>query len=70
MADNNAVMLSLGSVEGWIEKVAESEKLDATNILIHLKIVEEGFKEYSRNVSYFRNLVADIKNKIDMAATL
>jgi len=41
MADNNAVMLSLGTVEGWIEKVAESEKLDATNVLIHLKIVEE-----------------------------
>jgi hypothetical protein len=70
MADNDAVMLSLGTVEGWIEKVAESEKLDATSVLIHLKIVEQGFREYSRNISYYRNLVRELKGKIDAAATL
>jgi sulfur relay (sulfurtransferase) DsrC/TusE family protein len=75
MADNNAVVYSLGFVESWIEKAADNIAKDLTvsnteAALGHLKIVEEAFHEYRRTVDTMRAVLQDLKRRVDTGAQL
>lgn len=70
MADDNAIVWSIGFMEGFINS---SEKLGAENsdaARTHLKIIEDAFHEYRRTVTLQRQLLALIKTKVDTAAAL
>jgi hypothetical protein len=42
--DEQQVMFSLGSIEGWVEKIGEMFKVDTKTPLGHVKLLEDEFK--------------------------
>ena len=71
MADDMAVTFSIGHLEGWIEKVGQIEGINnADGALAHLKIVEAAYNEYRRNISTLRNVIREMKGKLDASANI
>ena len=68
--DDAAVVLSLGQVEGWIEKVAAEFSLEAGTVLGHLKVVENALVEMRRNRNTMKEIIRNVKGQIDAANVL
>ena len=73
MADDMAVQFSFGHVEAWIVKAAALARADedlTQGTLAHLKIIQDAYTEYRRNISILRGVIREMKGKLDAAANI
>lgn len=71
MADDKAVMFSIGFLEQWVAQAGElANAINTDAALLHLKIVEDAFTEYRRNIGAFRKIVAKVKELVDAASAI
>ena len=77
MADDNAVMFSIGSIEGWIAKASDlitELKPDgisnADNMLQHLHLIEAAYLERIRTIAAFQTMVQELRSRLDVASNL
>lgn len=69
--DDASVALSLGQVEGWIEKVGNIyPDVETSVVLGHLKVVENALLELRRNRNTVKEIIRTVKGQIDAANVL
>ena len=77
MANDEAVMFSIGAIEGWITKADELiNRLElpgisnADNMIQYLNLIEAAYLEQVRTVATFRSAVQDLRSRLDVTSNL
>ena len=77
MVDDNAVMFSIGSIEGWITKANEMimelkpEGIsNADNMIQALNLIQAAYLERIRTIAAFQQMIQDLRSRLDVASNL
>lgn len=77
MADDNAVMFSIGSIEGWITKADEmilelkpGGISNAPAMLQALNLIQAAYLERIRTIAAFHSMIQELRSRLDVASNL
>jgi hypothetical protein len=77
MANDEAVMFSIGALEGWITKADELiNRLElpgisnADNMIQNLHLIEAAYLEQIRTIDNFRRAIQNLRSQLDVTSNL
>jgi len=70
MVEDRTIAYSIGFIESWIEKISENQTANPSNVLEHLKVIENAFVEYRKQNAVLRRAISEVKGRIDAASAL